>query len=88
MTQQHTIATAALTDRQMAEEMEAINGRLRARIIDLSLQVDALRDVNKALSAENDRSHFEAKRLRELAEQRRLDLVECRENMRGIRRHK
>ena len=77
-TKPHEIATAALTDFQMAEEMEAINGRLRARIIDLSLQVDALRDVNKALSAENDRSHFEAKRLRELAEQRRLDLVAMR----------
>jgi len=77
-TKPHEIATAALTDRQMAEEMEDINGRLRKRIIDLSLQVDALKDVNKALSAENDRSHFETKRLRELAEQRRLDLVAMR----------
>ena len=78
MIQHHTIATAALTDRQMADEMAAINNRLRARIVDLAMQVDALKDVNKALSAEADRSHFEAKRLRELAEQRRLGLVAMR----------
>ena len=102
MTQQHEIATAALTDHQMAEEMEAVNNRLRARIAQLLSDMRAaneliatqdvlnssLRDINHLQRGENVRLQFEAKRLRELSEQRSLDLVKCRENMRGIRRHK
>ena len=53
---------------------ELLNDSLRATIEDQRVEIAALK--------------FEVIRLRELAEQRRLDLVECRENMRGIRRHK
>ena len=49
---------------------------------------DSLRATIEAQCVEIAELKFEALRLLELAEQRRLDLVECRENMRGIRRHK
>jgi len=49
---------------------------------------DNFRATIEAQRAEIAALKFEVLRLRELAEQRRLDLVECRENMRGIRRHK
>ena len=94
----------------LADEIEASNNRLRKRIIDPALMLDALKDVNKALSAcnedmaltihihekanaelaatvyerttriESQRAEiaelkFEVLRLRELAEQWRLDKV-------------
>jgi len=49
---------------------------------------DSFRATIEAQRAEIAALKFEVLRLAELAEQRRLDLVECRENMRGIRRHK
>ena len=102
MTQQHTIATAALTDRQYAGQMTRTNNVLRKRVEEQAadilayvrlydtnaMRIDALTEVNKALSTEVADLFAENARLAELAEQRRLDLVECRENMRGIRRHK
>lgn len=56
MTRHHEGALDALTDRDYADEMAAVNDRLRARIAELEAQVAALT--------------FELKRLQELAEVR------------------
>ena len=77
MTQQHEIATDALASERYIQEVTD----LHEQITWLRAEKRILSDVNKALSAENEH-------LTTLAEQRRLDLVKCRENMRGIRRHK
>jgi len=45
----------ALTDRQCAEEMEAVNNRLRKRIADLQQRLGRAVDANQALRVENAR---------------------------------
>ena len=52
MTKPHEIAIALNTDHQVADEMEAVNNRLRARIVELAAMVDMMKDVNAAQAAE------------------------------------
>jgi len=55
MTQHHDDAIDALTDRQCADEMEAVNNRLRKRIADLQQRLEIAVDANQALRIENAR---------------------------------
>jgi len=45
----------ALADRQCADEMEAVNNRLRKRIADLQQRLGRAVDANQALRVENAR---------------------------------
>ena len=74
MTKPHEIAIALNTDHQVADEMEAINNRLRARIVELAAMVDMMKDVNAAQAAEIVTLTAEVERWRE-AHNRRTQLV-------------
>jgi len=55
MSQHHADALDALADRQCADEMEAVNNRLRKRIADLQQRLGRAVDANQALRVENAR---------------------------------